>query len=108
MRRQHTGADMQTDRDIEIRADLPERFPYFIMNARQTFQRWIVAEGDGVAAFGGDPFDLFDHRSDVPERQDRAGNETSGISAAPLVDMPVIIGADEHLGVRLVFILQED
>jgi hypothetical protein len=65
-----------------------------------------LREGHRVAALLGDPPDLLGHQLGVPDRRDRQRHEPVGVGAAPLVDVPVVVGPDhvhghvEVLGLR--------
>ena len=54
----------------------------------------VLRERDRVAALGRDPTDLVGHQLRVPDRRDRQRDEAPGVRAAPLVDVPVVVGAD--------------
>src|SRR5262249_53751749 len=70
--------------------------------ARQALYGWILVDGDCGAAFADNPLDLLQGPSHVPRRQNRARDEATGVGAAPLIDVPVVVGAQVNQRLALV------
>ncbi|MCY1531177.1 hypothetical protein D9M68_663950 [compost metagenome] len=98
---------MDVDHHLVLGADLPQRFPVGVMDARLALQRRVVGEGNGVAALGNDALDLGHRGIDVPVGNDGVGDVAARVAAAPLVDVPVVVGLQQGEGVLLVFELME-
>ena len=67
----------------------------------------VFRERDGVATLGRGAADLIGHELRIPQRHDREGDETTGIRSGPLVDVPVVVGANAVEGEILILRAQE-
>ena len=65
----------------------------------------VLREGDRPAALGGDPAHLLRAHLGVPQRRQGEGDEPTGVGAAPLVDVPVVVGLEQGQGDGLVVVL---
>ena len=79
-----------------------ERVPVVAVPARLAELLGVLGEGDGVAALVGHAVDLGGHELRVPDRRDRQRDHAAGVGAAPVVDVPVVVGAEELDGDVLV------
>jgi hypothetical protein len=66
------------------------------MDARHAEARRVLRERDRVTTFGCEAANLLGAFLGVEERHDPARDETLGIRAAPLVDVPVVVRLDHH------------
>ena len=96
--RARAGADVDADDRALVGAGLPEGIPVRVVQARIAEGAGVVGEGDGVAALAGDAPHLAGHLLGVPDGRDRQGDEAAGMSAAPVVDVPVVVGAQHGDG----------
>ena len=62
----------------------------------------VLGEGDGVAALLGHAAHLGGHELDVPDRRDGQRDHPARVGAAPLVDVPVVVGPQQLDGDVLV------
>ena len=69
-----------------------------VVQARVAEGAGVVGEGDGVAALAGDAPHLARHLLGVPDGRDRQRDEAAGMLAAPVVDVPVVVGAQHGDG----------
>ena len=88
--------DVQAHDRALVAARLPERVPVVGVEARVAELRRVLRERDRVAALGGDAAHLGGHRLRVPDRRQRERDEAAGIGAAPLVDVPVVVGLQDR------------
>jgi hypothetical protein len=72
------------------------------MEARVAERHRVLREGEGVTALLGHAPDLLGAQLGVPDGRQRHGDEAAGVGGAPLVDVPVVVGAhqgQEEVGV---------
>ena len=91
-RRAHVAAQHRA----RVAARGEQRIPLAGVDARHPEPGRILRERHRVAALGGEPLHLGRGFVHVEERQDPARDEAIGIRAAPLVDVPVVVGLDHH------------
>ncbi|MNT27906.1 hypothetical protein D3C72_1635580 [compost metagenome] len=99
---------MDADHDLVVLQDAPERIPMIRMHARQPLGRRIVEEADGSASLGCHTLGLGNGGIDVMARQDRQRDEAPRRTAAPFVDVPVVVGAYHGVGQRPVLRIEEE
>ena len=87
---------------VELGAGLPQRVPVALVEAREAERRGVLGEGDRVAALGGGAAHLGHAEVDVPQRRDGHRDHAVGVGAAPLVDVPVVVGPEHREGEVLV------
>ena len=73
----------------------PYRIPVVVVEARVAQRGRILGEAEGVAALGGDPANFGGGQLGIPDDGDGHRDEPGGIGPAPLVDVPVVVGAHE-------------
>ena len=96
--RARARADVDADDHALVGAGLPEWIPVRVVQARIAEGAGVVSEGDGVAALRGDAPHLAGHLLGVPDGRDRERDEAAGMLAAPVVDVPVVVGAQHRDG----------
>ena len=101
----HLGrrTDVHAHDDVLVAARLPERIPVIRVDARPAELGGVLREGHRVSALGRAASDLGGQDLGVPDGRDRAGDEAARVGAAPLVDVPVVVGPDH--GQRHVLVL---
>src|SRR5271157_3531682 len=72
------------------------------MNTRHTERFRILRKGHGMTSLGGQSPDLFGGQLGIKEGEDATGDEPVGVSAAPLVHVPIVVGLDHDLVYRSV------
>ncbi len=108
MRRRVASADVQADGHVLFRHGLEQGFPVWVVDARQALDRRVLVDRDRRAALAGNALQFLRHQFRVPARQNRTGNEPSRIRPAPLVDVPVVVGAQVRDRLGLVRRLDEN
>ena len=93
----------------EVVARLERVVPLRAVEVGGTETVGLGVERHRVAALLGDPCDLTGHPL-VAEREAAEGerDEPTGVHAAPLVDVPVVVGPDHHLDELGVLVLHEE
>ncbi len=64
--------------------------------------RGVLGEGHGVAALGRHPAHLGRHDLGIPDGGDGQGDEAARVGAAPVLDVPVVVGLEHGQGQVLV------
>ena len=85
-------ADVQAHDDLLVAARLPERVPVVGVEARPAELRRVLREGDRVGALARRCGAPRRRAPRVPDRRQRARDEAARMGAAPLVDVPVVVG----------------
>lgn len=86
----------------------PERIPVILVNARQTQVVRIGSESNCVAALLRYSANLFGCQYRIPENRNGQRNEPAWVGTSPLVDMPVVVGADHGGGLITIAVFQEE
>ncbi len=98
----------QVDRQHRAGVDarLPHRVPVVVVEAGVAERRGVLGEAERVAALGRRAPHLGGGLLGAPDRGHGHGDEAAGVGAAPLVDVPVVVGP--HEGVRQVDVVAEE
>ena len=87
-------ADVAAQHGVRVAGRLEQRVPVVAVDAGHVQRLGVLRERDGVAALGGEAPHLLGGLLDVEQRQDPARDEPARVGAAPLVDVPVVVGLD--------------
>ena len=85
-------ADVQADDHALVLARGEERVPVVAEDVGPAELDRVLGERDRVAALRGDAVHLVGHELRVPDGRDRQRDEAARVRAAPLVDVPVVVG----------------
>src|SRR5680860_1579485 len=88
-------ADVHAHDRSFVGARRPERVPVVGMEAREPQRHRVLREGDRVTPLLRHPPHFRGHRVRIPDGRYRQRNEPARLSAAPLVDVPVVVGPRE-------------
>ncbi len=80
----------------------PEGVPVVGVEARPAQLGGVLREGHGVASLGRHPPHLGRHELGVPDGRDGQGDEAARVGAAPVLDVPVVVGPQHVEGELLV------
>src|SRR5665213_1521684 len=81
--------------DLLTAEGLPQRIPGRIVEARKAEQHRIFREGQRMAAFGRNPSHLLSAQLRVPEDWQGHRDEATRVRAAPFVDVPIVVRAQD-------------
>ncbi len=84
------GADVDVDRQLEIAEHLVERVPVGLPEVGETTEVWFTRHQHAGEAEPLDPLRFADGGRDVPERQQRLGEQSSWSFGLPLRDRVVV------------------
>src|SRR3546814_10964111 len=90
------GSDMSRQNDLVIVAQLPQRPPLLVVQARQADHCRIVWKTTRMHAESDHPLHFGKRQVAVPKRKKRERNHFAGIGPAPLLAMTTIIGRDHR------------
>ena len=86
---------MDRQHNLLVAQRLPQRVPRGVMKAWVVERGRVLGECQGVAAFGGHSAHFFRAEHGIPEDGERHRDESAGVRAAPLVDVPVVVGPQD-------------
>ena len=92
------GAEVDGQDGAGVAAGLPHGIPVGVVEARRAERRGVLGEAEGVAPLGGRAPDLLGGELGVPNHGDGHRDEPPGVRGAPVVDVPVVVGADQRIG----------
>ena len=73
------------------------------MDAGQPLGRGVVGKRNIITAFLFDALEFLHHQLLVKDGQDGGRDEATGVFATPLVDMPIVVGLNNGVGILRVF-----